>query len=130
MTEAKSEASLTTQLFAAAGIKRVVFVDDRFGITAERIQSEVDNLAIEQLRDCGAFPSVDFASDNEDIKRGAMTKVIGQAGGPDLETMFDKLAAVSHGYDAAEKDQTARQYFETVVGVAAETVYLSLQEWE
>ena len=55
MPETTSELSITAQLFIAAGVKRVVFVDDRFGITQERVQSDANDLSIEQLQSCGAF---------------------------------------------------------------------------
>jgi hypothetical protein len=130
MPEMKSEASLTKQLFVAAGILRVVFVDDRFGMSTERIQAEADKLELAELQGCGAFSAVNFASDNDAVKRDAIRKVIEEASATQLEMMFDQMAALTYEYDAAEKDRDARNYFENVVGEAAETKYLSLKQWE
>jgi hypothetical protein len=129
MPEKKTEASVTAQLFAAAGIKRVVFVDDRYGITHQRIQDDANELSIEQLRDSGAFEGIDFASDNEDIQRAAIAKKIDELAPAALEEIFDKLAASRTGYDP-ERDKTANRYFESIVGEAVEAVRLSLKEWE
>src|SRR5690349_19570542 len=98
--------SIIAQLFAAAGIQRVVFVDDRFGITTERIESLANELTKESLAGCGAFPGEIFEADNEEIVRERIVKLI-NAGGADLQAMFDKLAAVQYNYRDAERDQSA-----------------------
>src|SRR5260370_668494 len=121
MPETKSELTITAQLFAAAGIRRVVFVDDRFGISAERIQYDADELSMEQLSVCGAFPTVDFSSDDDDIRRALVVKAISLGTALELEVMFDKLAAVRYDYADAERDQTARRYFDAIIGSAVET---------
>lgn len=130
MPEQIVERSILSQLFAAAGITRVVFVDDRFGITPERLQSDANELSIDDLQSCGAFPDVDFSSDNDDIRRELIEKAINKADGPALEVMFDKMAAVGYEYRESERDQNARSYFDKIVGEAAETIYLSLKQWE
>ncbi len=122
--------SILNQLFKAAGIIRVVFVDDRFGITPDRIQADANELSIEDLQKSGAFAGVDFSSDNEDIRRGLIEKAIGIANPPDLELMFDKMAAIRYEYGDSERDQSARTYFNRIVGEAAETLYFSLKQWE
>jgi hypothetical protein len=130
MPETTSEPNIIIQLFNAAGVKRVVFIDDRFGISAARIQSDANELTVEQLQSCEAFPKVDFSADNEEVKRSAIAKTIEEAPSGDLELMFDKMAVLRYEYEDTAKDYNARQYFEKVVAPAAETLYLSLREWE
>jgi hypothetical protein len=130
MEVATSNPSLVAQLFTAAGVKRVVFVDDRFGITPGRIQSLANDLTREQLATSQAFPDVDFASDDEDVARGVVERMIGQATPDQLEVMFDKMAAVEYDYGDAEKDRRATEYFYKVILPPAEIVALSLKEWE
>src|ERR1039458_153098 len=121
--------SIIAQLFAAAGIRRVVFVDDRFGVTTERIESLANELTKESLAGCGAFPTDTFEADDEDIIRGKVVKLI-NAAGADLQTMFDKLAAAQYGYGEAERDQKAAKYFQDIIGPTAEVMPLSLKQWE
>src|ERR1039458_621941 len=95
--------SIIAQLFAAAGIRRVVFVDDRFGITPERIESLANELSTEALAGCGAFEAEVFNADDEEVIRGRVVKLINAAGPADLQTMFDKLAAAQYDYAEAER---------------------------
>lgn len=121
--------SIIAQLFAAAGIKRVVFVDDRFGITTQRLESLANELTKESLAGCDAFPAGTFEVDNEAIMRERVLKLI-NAEGTDLELMFDKLAAVQYSYGDAERDQRAAQYFKDIVGPTAKVLLLGLNQWE
>jgi hypothetical protein len=130
MAATTSSPSIIAQLFAAAGVKRVVFVDDRFGVTSERIEALANELTKEALAGCGAFPAPAFESDDEEVMRGIVVKLINAAGSADLQVMFDKLAAVQYAYVEAERDQSAALYFEKVIGTAAEIVLLSLKQWE
>jgi hypothetical protein len=129
MPENKTEISITARLFTAAGIKRIVFVDDRYGITHKRLEEDAIELSIAQLRDSGAFEGIDFESDNEDIQRAAVAKRIHELDAGALEDVFDKMARSHTGYDP-ERDKTANQYFQSIVGESVETVRLSLKEWE
>jgi hypothetical protein len=121
--------SIIAELFAAAGIRRVVFVDDRFGVTTERIESLANELTKQSLADCGAFPADTFEADDEEVIRGKVVKLI-NADGADLQTMFDKLAAAQYGYVEAERDQKAAKYFQDSIGPTAEVMLLSLKQWE
>lgn len=125
-----SNPSIIAQLFTAAGIQRVVFVDDRFGITTERVESLANELPREALAGCGAFPAETFDVDNEDVIRGRVVKLISTAGAVDLQAMFDKLAAVQFGYEDAERDERAARYFQDIVGPTAKVMLLGLKEWD
>lgn len=129
MERATSKPSIIAQLFAAAGIQRVVFVDDRFGITTQRIELLANELTKESLAACGAFPAETFEADNEEIVRERIVNLI-NATGADLQTMFDKLAAVQYNYGDAERDQRAAHYFMDIVGPTAKVLLLGLKEWE
>src|ERR1035441_2412475 len=120
MAAATSSPSIIAQLFTAAGIERVVFVDDRFGITTERIQSLANDLSIEELVKSTAFPASDLASDDEDVTRRIVTNTIGTATPEDLSVMFEKMAAVEYDYGDADRDRKAAEYFRTVVASSAE----------
>ncbi len=128
MPEVRTEPTITAQLFAAAGISRVVFVDDRHGITHQRLQDDANGLEMEALQKSGAFPAVDFNSDNEEVKRERIAKAIMGATPEALTEMFDKIASASGEYDP-DRDKVASQYFESVVGESVKKVYLSLKEW-
>src|ERR1017187_3580284 len=125
----ETETPITAKLFAAAGIKKVVFVDDRYGITHKRVQDDADELSIEQLRDSAAFSGVDFGSDSEEVQRASIAKIINTMESAALEEAFDRMAAIRTGYDP-ERDKTANRYFQSIVGDAVEAVRLSLKEWE
>ena len=125
-----SNPSIISQLFAAAGVKRVVFVDDRLGVTSERIEAMANELTLAVLANCGAFPAATFESDDEDVIRGRVVRLISEAGVVQLQEIFDKLAAAQFGYGDAERDQSAALYFEKVIGTAAEIILLSLKQWE
>src|ERR1035441_10193505 len=130
MEAATRNPSIIAQLFTAAGIKRVVFVDDRFGITPERIQSLANELAREELARSEAFPTVDFNSDDEEVTRGTIERLIGVATRDQLDLMFEKMAAVEYHYGEAERDRKAADYFHSIISSSAEIVALSLKQWE
>ena len=129
MGSTASNPSIIAQLFNAAGVRRVVFVDDRFGVTTERIESLANELKRESLADCGAFPADTFEIDNEAVVRAKVIRLI-NAAGADLQTMFDKLAVVQYDYNEAERDQKAAEYFQDIIGPTAEVKLLSLKQWE
>jgi len=129
MGSTASNPSIIAQLFNAAGVRRVVFVDDRFGVTTERIESLANELKRESLADCGAFPADTFEIDDEAVVRAKVIRLI-NAAGADLQTMFDKLAVVQYDYNEAERDQKAAEYFQDIIGPTAEVKLLSLKQWE
>src|ERR1017187_1557949 len=126
MGSTASNPSIIAQLFNAAGVRRVVFVDDRFGVTTERIESLANELKRESLADCGAFPADTFEIDDEAVVRAKVIRLI-NAAGADLQTMFDKLAVVQYDYNEAERDQKAAEYFQDIIGPTAEVKLLSLK---
>lgn len=130
MEAATSSPSIVTQLFTAAGVKRVVFVDDRFGITATRIQSMADDLPKEKLDESGAFPDIDFSAEDEEITRSKLAKQISEAESAQLAAMFEKIVAVQYPEHDAARDKSAADYFHTVVSSAAEIIAVSLRQWE
>jgi hypothetical protein len=129
MLPTTSNPSIVAQLFTAAGIRRLVFVDDRFGITPDRVGAQTNDLTIEVLGQSGAFPTVDFASDNEEIQRNLIGKVIRDATKDALHALFDKLAALQYDYAEGDRDKQAAHYFESVVASSVEILTLSLKQW-
>ena len=51
--------SVVAQLFTAIGIKRVVYVDDRFGITRERLSALCRGRTAEQIVASAVFPGIE-----------------------------------------------------------------------
>lgn len=123
-----NNASILERLLKAAGIQRVVFVDDRFGWTPERLEEMVNGLTIEQLRDSGAWPDIIFDPGDESIVRARIVKRI-EDGVVDFQDVFDRLAAIEYDYNDAERDALAAKNLRAVLG-PTELVLLSLWEWE
>lgn len=96
MAKKPIEAKTTIRrLLDATGVKRVVYVDDVFSASAERVQETCDGLAIEQLRTSNAFAQVDFAIDDEEVVREQIRTQIDRMDRPAILDAFIRLASIA-----------------------------------
>ncbi len=119
--------SKVQQLFDAIGIKRVVFVDDRFGITRERIGSVCRDLTFAQITASGVFSDIKL-TDDETIREQRLTSAIDGLEDTDLQRVFDTLQEMQ-GNGNAEQDRKAATEFSKILGTAADIKLLSLAQW-
>jgi hypothetical protein len=119
--------SIVQQLFDAIGIKRVVYVDDRFGITRERISIVCRDLTSEQITASGVFSGI-ILTDDETIREQRLTLAIDGLEDTDLQRIFDTLQEL-RGNGNAVQDRKAATEFSKTIGTAADVKLLSLAEW-
>ena len=119
--------SVVAQLFRAIGIQRVVYVDDRFGITRERLATRCRDLTVEQLTASGVFPGVELPEDDEPLREERLKAAIDKVSDNQLEPAFDAIAELPNGTD--EKDRDAAKGFTDLLGEATDLKLLSLSQW-
>jgi len=128
VSPAAVEPSVVAQLFGAIGIKRVVYIDDRFGITRERIIALCRALSPEQIAASLAFPNLDVTGE-EAIREARLARAIEELKDENLQETFDTIQAVA-GNGGAEQDILASRAFSETLGTAAEVCLLSLADWK
>jgi hypothetical protein len=119
---------IVTQLFEAIGIKRVVYIDDRFGLTRDRLIELCRSLTAVQITECRVFPDLDL-SDDEAIREQRLGNAIARLPQNALAGAFDAIQAAA-GLGEASQDKLAVEAFSEVVGVAAQVKMLGLAEWQ
>ncbi|MCX7429111.1 MAG: hypothetical protein NTW96_26235 [Planctomycetia bacterium] len=119
--------SVVAQLFQAIGIKRVVYVDDQFGITRERLATRCRDLTVEQLTASGVFPGVEFPEDDEPLREQRLKAAIDKVSDKQLEPAFDAIAELPNG--TGKKDRDAAKGFTDLLGEATDLKLLSLSQW-
>ena len=123
-----SGSTIVGELFNAIGVKRVVYVDDRFGITRERIASLCRSLSAGKIAASNVFPGLDL-TEEEAVREERLTKAIDDLKEDALQGAFDAIQAVL-GDDRGEQDRQAARAFSEVLSVTADLKLLSLAEWQ
>jgi len=120
--------SIVSQLFDALGVKRVVYVDDRFGITRERIASLCRDLTNAQIVSTQVFTGLEL-TDDEGVREQRLAKAIEELQDLSLQAAFDSIEAVT-GIGNAEQDRIAAQQFSEILDASADVKLLSRAEWQ
>ena len=96
MAKKPSDAKTTLRrLLDAIGVKRVVYVDDVFSASAERVQETCDGLSIDELQTSDVFGQVDFGVDDEEVLREQIRNAIGEMDKQTVLDTFIKLASIA-----------------------------------
>jgi hypothetical protein len=114
------------QLFKAIDIKRVVYVDDRFGITSERIAELCRDLTSEQIVASSAFK--DLTANEEEVFRAKLELAISKANKRNWSKIYEALEKAS-GRPEGERDRQASTAFHSLMKGVAEIVELSHSGW-
>ena len=120
------------ELFSAIGIKRVVYVDDRFGVTRERIADVCRQLSADQIATSAVFPDLDL-TDDEAVRATRLQRAIEALPDNKLTSAFDALGNVREPVpEGADKDQdrNAATAFSTLLQGTSELVCLSRAQWK
>jgi len=115
------------QLFKAMGITRVVYVDDRYGITRERITELCRDMNPEQIVASAAFKNLSVGEE-EEVFQTRLEAAIKKTKRPDWSKIYEALEKTSGGPEG-ERDRQASLAIRSLMQGVAEFVELSHSDW-
>jgi hypothetical protein len=116
------------QLFDAIGVKRVVYVDDRFGATKERLSALCLGLTSEAITASNAFPGVELTND-EDVRQERLRKAIDALDDQSLAGAFDAIGTAT-GIESDPQDRRAAVAFSEELNAVVDLKPLSGAQWQ
>ncbi len=120
--------AVVAELLAAFAVTRLVYVDDVFAATADRVEDLCRELTVEEIAKANVFTDVGMDVDDEDVLRQKISRSIRKMDRPDLQQAFVVLSGIKKG-DGIREDLTAVKAFRELLPANFEIELLSLTEW-
>lgn len=130
MAETESAAATLDQLCKGAGFGRIVYVDDFFDLSADRIAALIADRSPTELRGISALQLGETGDEFiHDAAKAAAGRIVDRA---QVEELFDELVAKVEGTEASNADHVAVKAFKSALGnIAPGSVrQLSMGQWK
>ncbi|HKI04547.1 MAG TPA: hypothetical protein VKK31_21385 [Thermoanaerobaculia bacterium] len=122
-----TETQIVQSFFEAIGIKRLVYVDDQFGVTPERILDLCRGMSDGQIAASEAFPNF-VAGAGDLLRERRILADVGELAESQLRKTFNLLAAINGSQ--SEQDHRAATVFSGLIGGVVDLQCLSRAEWK